>query len=77
MDNETLSLFKTVCAAGAARPVFDDGVNERLDQLAGAGLLEVVPAGEVGPKRSALRAYYRPTKTGRALCRTLGEKGAA
>jgi hypothetical protein len=77
MDNETLSLFKTVCAAGRARPAFDDGVNERLDQLAGAGLLEVVSAGDAGPKRSALRAYYRPTIAGRALCRALGEKGAA
>jgi hypothetical protein len=37
MDDDTLNLLKTVCAAGRARPAFNCNSNERLDHLVSAG----------------------------------------
>jgi hypothetical protein len=76
MDDDTQNLLKTVCVAGGVRPAFDGNSNERLDQLVRAGLLEVVDILSEGPKRKGRRRYYRPTESGRALCRTLSVKGA-
>jgi hypothetical protein len=77
MDDDTLSLLKTVCVAGRARPAFNCNSNERLDELASAGLLEVLQVPGQDPKRTVPRRYYRPTETGRAMFRKLSEKGAA
>ncbi len=76
MDDDTVNLLKTVCAAGRARPAFNDNSNERLEQLESAGLLEVLQVPGQDPKRTVPRRYYRPTKTGRAMCRELSDKDA-
>lgn len=77
MDDESLNLLETICVAGRARPAFNCDSNERLDQLVAAGLLEVLEVPGQDPKRTVPRLYYRPTETGRAMCRMLSEKGAA
>jgi|SRR5580692_9567452 hypothetical protein len=76
MDDETLNLLKTVCAAGRARSAFNDNSNERLRQLEKAGLLDLVSAPSEGLKSPARRSYYRPTNTGRAKCRELDDRDA-
>jgi hypothetical protein len=76
MDDDTLNLLKTVCAAGRARPAFNCNSNERLDDLTSAGLLEVLQVPGQDPNRAVPRRYYRPTKTGKAMCRELSEAGA-
>jgi hypothetical protein len=77
MDDDTLNLLKTVCAAGSAYPAFNCSSNERLDDLARAGLLAVVQVPDEDPKRTVPRRYYRPTEMGRAMTRKLSEKDAA
>ena len=77
MDDDTLSLLKTVCVAGRARPTFDCNSNERLDDLVSTGLLDVVNVPSADPKGTLPGRYYRPTETGRAMLRMLIEKGAA
>ena len=69
MDDDTLDLLKTVCAAGRAYPAFNCNSNERLDQLASAGLLAVVKVRDEDPKRTVPLRYYRPTEMGRAMSR--------
>ena len=77
MDNDTLSLLKTVCAAGRAREGYDGNSNARLDQLVQEGLLDVVNAAAPAPSSKIQRRYYQPTEQGRAMLRQLSEKGAA
>lgn len=77
MDNDTLDLLKTVCVAGRATFGFNDNSNDRLEKLVEEGLLDAVRAAGAGPKSTITRLYYRPTEQGRALLRTLSEKGAA
>jgi len=76
MDDDTLNLLKTVCAAGRARSAFNDNSNERLEQLENAGLLDLVSAPSEDPNTPAPRSFYRPTKTGRAMCRELSDEDA-
>lgn len=76
MDDDTLSLLKTVCAAGRAREGYDGNANARLATLVEEGMLDVVNA--AAPASSKIpRRYYQPTEQGRAMLRRLGEKGAA
>jgi len=77
MDEETLSLLKTVCAAGRARPSYDGESNERLEKLAKAGLLDVVNVPEADPESRPPRRYYRPTANARAMVLESNKKGAA
>jgi hypothetical protein len=76
MDDETLNLLKTSCAAGSVRPSFNGNSNERLEQLQKAGLLDVVDVPGEGTRRRERRFYYRPTKMGREMCRKLSEQSA-
>jgi hypothetical protein len=69
-----LDLLKTVCAAGHARAAFNSEANEGLEALRKAGLLELDHAAGANPKHFTQR--YRPTETGRALCRTFREDTA-
>lgn len=78
IDEETLSLLKTVCVAGRARASYDGNANARLDQLVEEGLLREVSAACAGTSSSnTLRRQYQPTEQGRAMFRRLNEKGAA
>lgn len=77
MDDDTLSLLKTVCAAGRAREGYDGNANERLDRLVEQGLLDVVNAAAPASASKVPRRYYQPTEQGRAMLRQLSEKGAA
>jgi hypothetical protein len=65
MDNETLNLLQTVCAAGGARASFNGDANARLEQLVEEGLLDVAAAPH------AHRSLYRPTKKGVTMVQTL------
>lgn len=65
MDNETMSLLQTVCAAGGARAGFNGDANDRLEQLVKEGLLDVaLPL-------NAHRSFYRPTKKGATMVQTM------
>jgi hypothetical protein len=77
MDDDTLNLLKTVCAAGRASAAFDDNSNERLTKLVEEGLLDVVNAAGANGRSKIPRRYYQPTEQGRAMLRQLQEKGAA
>ena len=77
MDNDTLSLLKTVCAAGRAREGYDGNSNARLETLVEQGLLDVVNAAAATPSTKVPRRYYQPTEQGRAMLRQLSSKGAA
>jgi hypothetical protein len=70
IDDDATNLLMTVCVAGIVRPSFNDASNERLKELADAGLIEFVILAD--PK--IVRRHYRPTESGRALCRSLAEK---
>jgi hypothetical protein len=65
MDNETLNLLQTVCAAGGARASFNGDANARLEQLVEEGLLDVATAPH------AHRSLYRPTKKGVTMVQKL------
>jgi len=72
MDEDTISLLKTVCVAGRARGGFNDNSNQRLDQLVSDGLLDAVNAPAADPKKGEFpRRIYRPTEKGRAMVRSL------
>jgi len=71
MDDDTLSVLKTVCVAGQARAGFNDNSNARLEQLVEAGLLHVVQASNAGSKSAVPRRYYKPTEKGKAIYRQL------
>lgn len=77
MDEDMLSLLKTVCVAGRARSGFNGNANERLDKLVEEGLLDTVSTASSDVKVKVPRRYYRPTEQGRAMCRKLTEKGVA
>jgi DNA-binding PadR family transcriptional regulator len=78
MDDDTLNLLKTVCAAGRARASYNGSANERLEKLVEEGLLSEVSATHAGASsKSAPRRQYQPTEQGRAMLRHLNEKGAA
>jgi hypothetical protein len=57
-------------------PAFNDSSNERLEQLQDAGLLDLISTPSEDPNSPAPRCFYRPTKTGRAMCRELTDKDA-
>jgi hypothetical protein len=65
MDNETISMLETVCAAGGARAGFNGDANARLEHLVEEGLLDVANA------LHAHRTFYRPTKKGVTMVQTL------
>jgi hypothetical protein len=71
MDDDTLSVLKTVCVAGQARAGFNDNSNARLEQLVEAGLLDVVNAANADSNRAVPRRYYQPTEKGKAIYRQL------
>ena len=77
MDNETLSLLKTVCAAGRARPGYDGDSNARLDKLVDEGLLAIVNSAASGTSSNLPRRHYQPTEQGRDMLRRLSEQGVA
>ena len=78
MDDDTLNLLKTVCAAGRARASYDGNANERLEKLVEEGFLREVSATYAGAtSKSVPRRQYQPTEQGRAMLRHLSEKGAA
>jgi hypothetical protein len=77
MDEDTLSLLKTVCAAGHAREAYDGNSNARLDKLVEEGLLDVVNASASSSQSKDPRRYYKPTEQARIMLRKLNEKGAA
>ena len=63
MDHQTISIFKTVCAAGRASEGFNEDSNEHLKNLANMGLLVVAYT----PDLLARRREYRPTEKGWSL----------
>ena len=65
MDTETMSLLQTVCAAGGARAGFNGESNDRLEQLVKEGLLVLATP------LDAQRSFYRPTKKGATMVRTM------
>jgi len=71
MDTETMSLLQTVCAAGGARAGFNGESNARLEQLVDEGLLDVANP------LNAHRSFYRPTKKGVTMVKTLQVSEAA
>jgi hypothetical protein len=77
MDDDTLSLLKTVCVAGRARSAFDGNSNERLEKLVEEGFLVVVNATAAGLPQKIPRRYYRPTEQGREMFRKLTETSVA
>jgi hypothetical protein len=79
MDDDTLNLLRTVCAAGRARASYDGNANARLEQLVEEGLLREVSVAHAGASSSTTvaRRQYQPTEQGRAMLRHLNEKGAA
>lgn len=78
MDNETISMLQTVCAAGGARAGFNGDANDRLQQLVEAGLLVAdPPLPESGPKTKVRRSFYRPTKKGISMAQMAKAQGAA
>lgn len=77
MDDETLSVLKTVCVAGRARAGYNEQSNDQLEQLVQAGLLDVVHAASADPKTRIPRRYYQPTEKGKAMYLQLSGKGAA
>ena len=77
MDNETLDLLKTVCAAGRARDSYHGISNERLEHLVEAGLLSVSSAAVAGSHQRTPRRHYHPTQQALTMLRQLSEKGAA
>jgi hypothetical protein len=78
MDDDTLSLLRTVCVAGRARASYDGNSNARLEKLVEEGLLlEVNVANASGGSARSPRRHYQPTEQGRAMFLSLSEKGAA
>jgi hypothetical protein len=77
IDDETLNLLKTVCAAGRARPSYDGASNARLEKLVDAGLLDVVNVPGADPKAKIPRRYYRPTAQAKAMVLESSKKGVA
>jgi hypothetical protein len=78
MDDDTLNLLRTVCAAGRARASYDGNANARLEKLVEEGLLREVSAAHAGGSSTTVaRRQYQPTEQGRAMLRHLNEKGAA
>ncbi len=72
MDDDTLNLLKTVCAAGRAREGYDDNANEKLEQLVHDGLLVTVDSAAASRTTKAERRHYQPTERARTLLRDLG-----
>ena len=77
MDDDTLNLLRTVCAAGRARASYDGNSNARLEQLVEEGFLSEVSAAHAGGSSKPMRRQYQPTEQGRAMLQRLSEKGAA
>ena len=77
MDDETISVLRTVCVAGGARPGFNGDSNARLEQLVEAGLLVVEEVSSADPKAAARTRFYRPTKRGVTMVQKLKQRGVA
>jgi len=76
MDQETISVLRTVCVAGGARSGFNCDANARLDLLVEAGLLTVVEHPEPEPGKIARRRFYRPTSKGVTMVQAYKAQGA-
>jgi len=74
VDEETISILKTVCAAGGARTGFNGDSNARLEQLAAAGLLAVATLPNTNPIPRTRQRFYRPTKSGVATVEKLKQR---
>jgi hypothetical protein len=70
MNAETISILKTVCAAGSAREGFNGDSNDQLRQLADVGLLVVAYA----PRMLERHQEYKPTQMGWDLFKHLVTK---
>ena len=72
MDDDTLNLLKTVCAAGRAREGYDENANEKLEQLVHEGMLVTVDSAAASRTSRSPRRHYQPTERAHALLRNLG-----
>ena len=77
MDQETMSVLRTVCVAGGARGGFNCDANARLDLLVEAGLLTVAENSEPETGKVARRRFYRPTSKGVTMAQAVKAHGAA
>ena len=75
MDQETISVLKTVCVAGGARGGFNCDANARLELLVEAGLLTVAEHPEPETGKLARRRFYRPTSKGVTMAQTYKKQG--
>jgi len=71
VDDQTISVLKTVCVAGGARPGFNQDSNARLEWLMEAGLLTLDKPRIKETTAVRSRQFYRPTKKGMEMFRTL------
>lgn len=71
VDDQTISVLKTVCVAGGARPGFNQDSNARLEWLAEAGLLALDKPRSKETTAVRSRRFYRPTKKGLELFQLL------
>lgn len=77
MDDETISVLKTVCVAGGARSGYSEESNARLEELVDAGFLTETDEPDPSPYRALHHRFYRPTKKGVTLVQKLKETGVA
>ncbi len=76
IDDETMSMLQTVCAAGGARAGFNGDANARLEQLVEEGLLAEANPPNTKPGPIARRCFYRPTKKGVTVVEMLKARAA-
>jgi hypothetical protein len=77
MDQETMSVLRTVCVAGGARGGFNCDANARLELLVEAGLLSVAEHPESETGKVERRRFYRPTSKGVTMAQAVKAHGAA
>jgi hypothetical protein len=76
MDDETMSMLQTVCAAGGVRAGFNGDANARLEQLVEEGLLAEANPPNTKQYPIIRRRFYRPTKKGVTIVEMLKARGA-
>jgi hypothetical protein len=77
LDEETIRVLKTVCAAGGAHTGFNEDSNARLEQLVAAGLLAIATLPNTNPIARTRQRFCRPTKSGVATVEKLKERDGA